>query len=81
MYGTALGGATHAGVVFSLKPPKRGTSWPLSVLYNFTGSPDGDHPTAALIFDANGNLYSTTQWGGTGTACQEGCGTVFEVSP
>jgi len=77
----ALGGATHAGVVFSLKPPKRGTSWPLSVLYNFTGSPDGDHPTAALIFDANGNLYSTTQWGGTGTACQEGCGTVFEVSP
>ena len=81
LYGTALGGATHRGVVFRLKPPKRGSSWPLSVLYNLAGSPDGDHPTATLRFDSKGNLYSTTEWGGTGQSCQGGCGTVFEVSP
>jgi hypothetical protein len=81
LYGVALGGGTHRGVVFRLKPLKRGNSWPLTVLYNLTGSPDGDHPTAALTFDGKGNLYSTTEWGGTGQACQGGCGAVFEVSP
>ncbi|MGB6677048.1 MAG: choice-of-anchor tandem repeat GloVer-containing protein [Terriglobales bacterium] len=81
LYGTALGGETHGGVVFRLKPPKRGDSWPLTVLYNFTKSPDADHPTAGLVFDAKGNLYSTTEWGGTGQTCQGGCGTVFEISP
>jgi hypothetical protein len=79
--GTALGGSTHRGVVFRLKPPKTGNSWPLTVLYNLTGSPDGDHPTAKLIFDGRGSLYSTTEWGGTGQSCEGGCGTVFEVSP
>ena len=81
LYGTALGGATHRGVVFSLKPPKRGNSWPLTVLYNLAGSPDGDHPTADIIFDGNGNLYGTTEWGGTAQSCQGGCGVVYEVSP
>jgi hypothetical protein len=81
LYGTALGGATHFGVVFRLEPPKHGIPWPLTILYNLRGSPDGDHPTAGLIFDGKGNLYSTTEWGGTGTACQGGCGTVFEVGP
>jgi len=81
LYGTALGGSTHRGVVFRLKPPKGGNSWPLTVLYNLTGSPDGDHPTANLTFDGRGNLYSTTEWGGTGQPCEGGCGTVFEVEP
>jgi len=81
LYGTALGGGTHRGVVFRLKPPKSGNSWPLTVLYNLAGSPDGDHPTAGLIFDSNGDLFSTTEWGGTGQSCQGGCGTVFEVLP
>jgi uncharacterized repeat protein (TIGR03803 family) len=82
LFSTALGGETHGGVVFRLKPPKRGNSWPLTVLYNFTGPPDGNHPTAGLTFDGEGNLYGTTEWGGTGTGCgYGGCGTVFEVSP
>jgi uncharacterized repeat protein (TIGR03803 family) len=80
LYGTALGGGTHRGVAFRLTRPKPGNSWPLTVLYNLTGSPDGDHPTAALIFDSKGNLYSTTEWGGTGQ-CQGGCGTVFGIAP
>jgi hypothetical protein len=81
LYGTALGGSTHYGVVFRLKASKAGNSWPLTVLYNLTGSPDGDHPTASLIFDGGGDLYSTTEWGGTGQTCEGGCGTVFEIMP
>jgi len=67
LYGTALGGGTHRGVVFRLNAPKRGNSWQLTVLYNLMGSPDGDHPTSGLIFDSKGNLYSPTQWGGRGS--------------
>jgi uncharacterized repeat protein (TIGR03803 family) len=81
LYGTALGGGTHRGVVFRLAPPKHGNPWALTVLYNLQGAPNADHPTVTLIFDNKGNLYSTTEWGGTGQACQGGCGTVFEVSP
>jgi hypothetical protein len=81
LYGTALAGGIPRGVVFRLEPPKRGKSWPLAVLYNFTGSPDGDHPVASLVFDSKANLYGTTEWGGTGQSCQGGCGTVFAISP
>jgi uncharacterized repeat protein (TIGR03803 family) len=45
-------------------------------LYKFTGDPDGDTPLAALIFDASGNLYSTTLGGGSGAK-----GTVFKLTP
>jgi len=38
VYGTALGGGTHGGVVFRLKPAQRGNYWPPTVLYNFKGS-------------------------------------------
>jgi hypothetical protein len=35
-----------------------------------------------LIFDASGNLYGTTQYGGTGNECTYYyCGTVFEAEP
>jgi len=36
-----------------------------TVLYSFTGSPDGAYPLAGLIRDAAGNLYGTTYSGGT----------------
>jgi uncharacterized repeat protein (TIGR03803 family) len=45
-----------------------------TVLYNFTGSPDGAFPLAGLIRDAAGNLYGTTPEGGT-----SGWGTMFKV--
>jgi hypothetical protein len=81
LYGTTLGGTVSRGVVFRLEPPSRGNSWSLTVLYNFKGAPDGNHPAATLAFDSEGDLYSTTIWGGTGQTCQGGCGTVFEVRP
>jgi uncharacterized repeat protein (TIGR03803 family) len=45
------------------------------LLYTFSGKPDGASPVAALIFDAAGNLYGTTQAGGT-----YGFGTVFKLT-
>jgi hypothetical protein len=80
LYGTAFGGQTFRGVVFRLKPAKIGQPWMFSLLYNFQGSPDGANPAAALTFDA-GELYGTTQFGGTSQTCQGGCGTAFELSP
>jgi len=51
------------------------------VLHNFKNNgKDGSFPYAGLIFDASGNLYGTTFYGGSG-ACALGCGTVFELSP
>jgi uncharacterized repeat protein (TIGR03803 family) len=80
LYGTAYGGQSFRGVVFQLKPAEQGNSWRFSVLYNFTGSPDGAYPRGRLVFRED-NLYSTTQGGGTGQACQGGCGAVFELRP
>ena len=80
LYGTTNAfGTDFGGTVFELKP--KGAKWDISLLYGFTGQPDGEFPAASLIFDKSGNLYSTSQAGGDGQICQSGCGTVFEVSP
>src|SRR5262245_35070259 len=50
-----------------------------TILYTFTGF-DGEEPYSGLAIDAKGNLYGTTNEGGTGS-CPLGCGTVFEVTP
>jgi uncharacterized repeat protein (TIGR03803 family) len=50
----------------------------LTALYDFQGGNDGSYPVdyGRLARDASGNLFGTTQFGGT---C--GQGTIFEVSP
>ncbi len=74
MYGTTAGGGTgDNGVVFKLTPS--GSGWTESVLYSFAGSPDGAGPFSAVTFDGNGNLYGTTNGGGTGF------GTVYQLTP
>jgi uncharacterized repeat protein (TIGR03803 family) len=77
-YGTtAYGGAYGPGTVFELTPPSTaGGLWTESVLWSFGDDTDGAFPTAGLILDTRGNLYSTTAAGGT-----NGYGTVFELSP
>jgi len=85
--GGNLYGTTFNGGDLSCSPPYGcGTVFKLDLktgkektLYSFTGSGgDGANPSGALVEDAAGNLYGTTQNGGkpcgTGT-----CGTVFEV--
>jgi uncharacterized repeat protein (TIGR03803 family) len=47
------------------------------VLYTFTNTGDGFQPDAGLFRDSVGNLYGTTQYGGTAG----GYGTVFQLDP
>jgi uncharacterized repeat protein (TIGR03803 family) len=51
------------------------------VLYSFQGGSDGVAPFAALVADQAGNLYGTTREGGNSNCFEDGCGTVFELSP
>ena len=78
LYGTGqFGGAHGAGVVYELSPS--GGSWTEQVLYSFcpqSGCPDGEQPLSSVVFDAQGNLYSTASGGGA-----QGNGTVFELTP
>ncbi|HWY58352.1 MAG TPA: choice-of-anchor tandem repeat GloVer-containing protein [Terriglobales bacterium] len=73
---TAAGGTSGNGTVF--KVDNTGTE---TVLYSFSGSPDGSYPGAGLIRDRAGNLYGTTIDGGlfTPLSCFGGCGSVFKV--
>jgi uncharacterized repeat protein (TIGR03803 family) len=51
------------------------------VLYAFRGGSDGESPFSTLIADGSGNLYGTTNTGGSGTLCRtSGCGTVFKLT-
>jgi uncharacterized repeat protein (TIGR03803 family) len=78
LYGTTiLGGANTVGTVFEVNF----TSHTETVLYSFcptNGCADGALPRAGLVFDKEGNLYGTTEWGG---ASETGNGAVFEVTP
>jgi uncharacterized repeat protein (TIGR03803 family) len=80
LYGTTeRGGMYGAGIVFKLTPGAN--RWSETVLYNFTGGPDGGYPVGRVLFDAKGNMYGTTTYGGNVSACNGGCGVVFELSP
>jgi uncharacterized repeat protein (TIGR03803 family) len=71
LYGTTqYGGASNIGVVFKLTPGGKET-----VLHSFTGGSDGVYPYAGLYRDAAGNLYGTTENGGTANL-----GVVFKIS-
>lgn len=77
LHGTTFTGGHHRGTVFELKPGADG-AWTEKILYAFkpTGQ-DGAYPEYdTLVLDASGNLYGTTQNGGTSHF-----GTVFEITP
>jgi uncharacterized repeat protein (TIGR03803 family) len=77
LYGTvSRGGFYNHGAVFELTPASGG-GWSEKVLHAFNDSgKDGAVPTGGLIFDAGGNLYGTTAFGGTYFY-----GIVFELTP
>jgi uncharacterized repeat protein (TIGR03803 family) len=57
-----------------------------STLHSFTGPPgDGARPWSSLVADKAGNLYGTTNLGGSTDQCRGykpvGCGTVFKLAP
>jgi uncharacterized repeat protein (TIGR03803 family) len=75
LYGACLlGGRYDSGSVFKLT--NSGGSWTLTNLHTFTGGSDGAFPYGAVALDASGNLYGTTDGGGT-----YGDGVVWEVTP
>ncbi len=74
LYGTTInGGPSNDGVVYELSPS--GSGWVEQVLHFFQGS-DGLTPQGGVITDSAGNVYGTTESGGSG-----GGGTVYEISP
>jgi uncharacterized repeat protein (TIGR03803 family) len=81
LYGsTAQGGPTNGGTIFEVSPTSGG-GWSYRVIYVFKSRKNGAYPMGALVQDAAGNFYGTTQAGGTSHKCTAGCGTVFELSP
>jgi uncharacterized repeat protein (TIGR03803 family) len=85
LYGTTYVGAGGSlqGSAFELTPPKKKVNpWIFATIHGFLGPPDGEFPAASLTFDKDGNLFSTTQAGGTGNGCGHGgCGAIFEAKP
>jgi uncharacterized repeat protein (TIGR03803 family) len=80
VYGTTVsGGAFGLGTAFELS--QVGGSYHLTVIHSFGSTGDGIFPYAQMIFDAEGNLYGTTAYGGAFGTGEEGGGTVFEISP
>lgn len=75
LYGAALqGGQYERGGVFELSP-SAGT-WTENALHQFGGADDGIFPRAGLLRDSLGNLYGTTNEGGTDDG-----GILFEITP
>lgn len=84
LYGTTSAGGTVAsvsycptcgGTVFKMSKNSSG-QWATSLLYAFTANRDGLNPTGGLVADAAGNLYGTTQNGGS-----HGHGSVYALVP
>lgn len=78
--GPCYNGFVGCGTVFKLTPPASichttSCPWTETVLYRFQGQPDASYPTSNLIFDQAGNIYGTSNEGGT-----SGAGTVYELT-
>jgi uncharacterized repeat protein (TIGR03803 family) len=83
LYGTTLYGGTANGngVVYKLTPPPGGSgAWTETVIYEFcqlSGCADGSAPYSGLVFDSSGNLYGTTQQGGSSRSD----GVIYKLTP
>lgn len=86
LFGTTPNGGTTAptclngcGAVFELA--NSSGTYTYKTLYNFTGpgGDDGALPEDNLVIDGSGNLYGTTNEGGSACA-PYGCGTVFQLA-
>lgn len=74
LYGTTVNGGNTAceggcGIIFKVTPGGK-----LTVMYGFTGGPDGANPYTGLFQDSAGNFYGTSAFGGA-----KGYGVVFEL--
>jgi uncharacterized repeat protein (TIGR03803 family) len=72
-------GSINAGTVFKITP-----SGVLTTIYNFCSQSDctdGVTPFGALVQATNGDLYGTTDAGGSSAFVSGGAGTVFKITP
>jgi uncharacterized repeat protein (TIGR03803 family) len=69
---TYVDGAHQSGSVFYMSGCD---GWSAATLHDFTGGLDGAYPIVGLLFDANGNIFGTTSYGGG-----YGYGVVFEIT-
>ena len=88
LFGTTTeGGGLHGGgTVFEIQHTATGYASTPTVLFTFDGD-DGVSPSSALLIDANGDLFGTTQLGGVddsgnpvGDNPETGSGVVFEIA-
>jgi uncharacterized repeat protein (TIGR03803 family) len=77
LYGTTEVGGCCGGTVFKMTPGSKG-HWTETILYNFKPGASGWFPTAGVVMDKAGNLYGTTDDGGT-SSCD--CGLVYKLAP
>jgi len=71
------GGNLGCGTAFQLSPS--GGGWTFNIVHNFESNGiDGVQPWFGMIFDAAGNLYGTTTYGGISS---EEAGVAFELTP
>ncbi len=73
-YGTT-GSEGGDGTVFKVTP-----SGTLTTVHYF-GLPDGLWPISGPALGIDGNFYGTTPGGGTSSNCNDGCGTVYKMTP
>jgi uncharacterized repeat protein (TIGR03803 family) len=75
LYGTTTdGGPLGGGTAFMLSPS--GNSWTSTVIYSFQRTGRGPLPNGGLTFDAAGNLYGATLYGGSSDV-----GSIFKLTP
>ena len=83
--GLLYGTTSNGGTVFTLRPapmspPSFIFPWMINYLYEFPLAKD--RPAGDVVFDSAGNIYGVT-WEGGSDGCfdNQGCGTVYELTP
>lgn len=80
---TEQGGVSSLGNGTVFHMTHTGSTWTETVLYAFTGADDGAAPEGGVLLDSSGNIYGTTERGGSAPCTANGgggCGTVFKLS-
>ena len=80
LYGTASASYHGDGAVFELSSSAKGV-WKATILHKFTTVKGGAGPDGGLVFDSQGNLYGSTEYGGQGCGVGVGCGLIFKLTP
>lgn len=77
VYGTtAQGGAYNGGVAYRLSPTGDPSTYTYTKLHDFGNGDDGAGPWGGIILGHDGNLYGTTEGGGSNFS-----GAVFQMTP